>query len=30
MPHRRLGVVGGDKLLGIPLASFADAYRGDA
>jgi phosphoribosylformylglycinamidine synthase II len=30
MPHRRLGVVGGDKLLGIPLAAFADAYGGDA
>jgi phosphoribosylformylglycinamidine synthase len=29
MPHRRLGVVGGDKLLGIPLAALADAYRGD-
>jgi phosphoribosylformylglycinamidine synthase II len=30
MPHRRLGVVGGDKLLGIPLAALADAFRGDA
>jgi phosphoribosylformylglycinamidine synthase len=29
MPHRRLGVVGGDKLLGIPLAALADAYRAD-
>jgi phosphoribosylformylglycinamidine synthase subunit PurL len=29
MPHRRLGVVGGDKLLGIPLAALADAHRGD-
>jgi phosphoribosylformylglycinamidine synthase len=29
MPHRRLGVVGGDKLLGIPLAALAEAYRGD-
>jgi phosphoribosylformylglycinamidine synthase II len=29
MPHRRLGVVGGDKLLGIPLAALADARRGD-
>jgi phosphoribosylformylglycinamidine synthase subunit PurL len=30
MPHRRLGVVGGDKLLGIPLAALADAYKGEA
>jgi phosphoribosylformylglycinamidine synthase II len=30
MPHRRLGVVGGDKLLGIPLAELAEAQRGDA
>jgi phosphoribosylformylglycinamidine synthase subunit PurL len=29
MPHRRLGVVGGDKLLDIPLATLAEAYRGD-
>jgi phosphoribosylformylglycinamidine synthase II len=29
MPHRRLGVVGGDKLLGISLAALADAHRGD-
>ena len=29
MPHRRIGVVGGDKLLGIPLAVLADAHRGD-
>jgi phosphoribosylformylglycinamidine synthase subunit PurL len=29
MPHRRLGVVGGDKLFGIPLAALADAHRAD-
>jgi phosphoribosylformylglycinamidine synthase subunit PurL len=29
MPHRRLGVVGGDKLLGLSLAALADAHRGD-
>jgi hypothetical protein len=29
MPHRRLGVVGGDKLLGIPLAALAEAHGGD-
>jgi phosphoribosylformylglycinamidine synthase subunit PurL len=29
MPHRRLGIVGGDKLLGIPLAALADAHGGD-
>jgi phosphoribosylformylglycinamidine synthase II len=29
MPHRRLGVVGGDKLLGIALAALADAHGGD-
>jgi phosphoribosylformylglycinamidine synthase II len=28
--HRRLGVVGGNKLLGIPLAALADAYEGSA
>jgi hypothetical protein len=30
MPHRRLGVAGGDKLLGIPLAALAEAYGGNA
>ena len=29
MPHHRLGVVGGDRLLGIPLAALAQAYRGN-
>jgi phosphoribosylformylglycinamidine synthase II len=30
VPHRRLGVVGGDKLLGVPLADLAAAYGGKA
>jgi phosphoribosylformylglycinamidine synthase II len=29
VPHRRLGLVGGDKLLGIPVAELASAWRGD-
>jgi phosphoribosylformylglycinamidine synthase II len=29
IPHRRLGVVGGDKLLGIPLVALADAHGGE-
>ena len=29
IPHRRLGVVGGDKLLGIPVADLAAAYEGE-
>jgi phosphoribosylformylglycinamidine (FGAM) synthase-like enzyme len=28
IPHRRLGIVGGDKLLGIPLPDLKAAYRG--
>ena len=28
IPHRRLGIVGGDKLLGIPLPDLEAAYRG--
>jgi phosphoribosylformylglycinamidine (FGAM) synthase-like enzyme len=28
IPHRRLGVVGGDKLLGISLAELSTAYEG--
>jgi phosphoribosylformylglycinamidine synthase II len=28
VPHRRLGVVGGDKLLGVPVAELAAAYGG--
>jgi phosphoribosylformylglycinamidine synthase subunit PurL len=30
VPHRRLGVVGGGKLLGVPVEELAAAYRGDA
>jgi phosphoribosylformylglycinamidine synthase subunit PurL len=30
VPHRKLGVVGGDRLLGIPLARLAEAYGGGA
>jgi phosphoribosylformylglycinamidine (FGAM) synthase-like enzyme len=30
VPHRKLGVVGGDKLLGIPVADLTAAYGGDA
>jgi phosphoribosylformylglycinamidine synthase II len=29
MPHRRLGVAGGDKLFGVPLDELAAAYGGD-
>jgi phosphoribosylformylglycinamidine synthase II len=28
VPHRRVGVVGGDKLLGLPIADLAAAYGG--
>jgi phosphoribosylformylglycinamidine synthase II len=30
VPHRRLGIVGGDKLLGVPVAELAFAWGGDA
>jgi phosphoribosylformylglycinamidine synthase subunit PurL len=29
VPHRRLGVVGGDKLLGVPLEELVSAWGGD-
>jgi phosphoribosylformylglycinamidine synthase subunit PurL len=30
VPHRELGVVGGENLLGIPIAELRRAYRGDS